>query len=144
MQISLPIDQLSMGILTPTVSALLHVAHVWLQSLECGHIIGAVSLTSGKPFIPFHINHSFQNLRGLSLDPFIITWIQIYLTERSQRVVLSGVSSQSVLVTPGIPQSSILGPLLFILMILPKSTCPKEASWSYMQMISCSTIPSTV
>ena len=64
------------------------------------------------------INHDIlinklQNNYGL--DGFIIKWIKSYLTNRSFSVSVNGKLSDSCCFDIGVPQGSILGPLLFIL-----------------------------
>ena len=45
------------------------------------------------------------------------SWIKDLLTDRSQRVVLDGCTSHTSSVLSGVPQCSVVGPLLFLLFI---------------------------
>ena len=51
---------------------------------------------------------------GKTLD-----WMTSYLQEQTQRIVIGGQSSSTATLTAGVPQGSVLGPLLFPLYVQP-------------------------
>lgn len=56
-------------------------------------------------------------LKGFGFGNHLLQWLQSYLTDRSQIVVIGGEQSERIVPSSGVVQGSILGPLLFVLFI---------------------------
>ena len=65
------------------------------------------------------VNHDIllTKLEHYGIRDSALNWFNSYLSDRSQYVFLNGVSSESKPITCGVPQGSVLGPLLFLLYI---------------------------
>ena len=71
------------------------------------------------------LQHSLiiSRLRQFNISSSLLSWFTSYLSGRKQRVTVLGATSQERVVTSGVPQGSIIWPVLFLLYVndLPKA-----------------------
>ena len=115
-----------------TETALVKVLNDIRLSTDCGKTTALVLLDLSAAFdtvdhaILLHWLEHLVGLRGTVID-----WLKSYLKDRSFYVTIGNYTSSSIPLNCGVPQGSILGPLLFNLYMLPLGKIIKQHKISY-------------
>ena len=98
-------------------SALLHLTDTWLQAINDSNIVGCVLVDFRKAFDLVNHKLLLQKLKQYKINKLSLLWFESYLSHRSQQVNINTNQSKTGSVLYGVPQGSILGPLLFLIFI---------------------------
>ena len=98
-----------------TQTALLTMYDRWVKAAAAGQVSGAVLLDLSAAFDLVDPELLISKLRIYGLEEDFICWISSYLSDRYQAVWLDHVLSDFLHCEVGVPQGSILGPLLFLI-----------------------------
>ena len=108
-----------------TVSALIQMCDDWSDSMDKGKLTGVVFLDIRKAFDSVDHSILLEKVQFYIVADRELMWLKSYLTARKQQCLINGcLSSQSNLLC-GVPQGSILGPLLFLIDINDLPNCLK-------------------
>ena len=89
----------------------------WTKSLQDGVPIDVVYLDFSKAFDSVPYMRLLVKLQAHGIKSKLLNWIQSFLTNRKQQVIINGSQSDESAMISGVPQGSILGPLLFLIYV---------------------------
>ena len=100
-----------------TTQAIIDITEKIRASLDDNKVSCGIFIDLQKAFDTVNHNILLKKLDHYGFRGIINNWFRSYLTERKQKVSINGFVSQTKTLKHGVPQGSVLGPILFLLYI---------------------------
>ena len=100
-----------------TTHALIQITELIKKSIDKGKYGCGIFIDLRKAFDTVNHEILLTKLEHYSIRGNMLDWFRSYLSKRKQYISINGQSSQLLDITCGVPQGSVLGPLLFLIYI---------------------------
>ena len=124
-----------------TEMALLYNQHFWMKCLDSSaDFIRVFSFDFSKAFDYVSHNVVSEKLKIVpGINHYVINWVIDFLKDRSQRVCVDNICSDCVSINRGVPQGTVIGPVLFTIMVDDIEPVPTSTLMiKYADDITCS------
>ena len=111
-----------------TTHALIHMTETIRAALDSGNVTCGIFVDFQKAFDTVNHEILLKKLEHYGFRGVINDWFRSYLTNRKQKVVINGFESKSMIMNHGVPQGSVLGPILFLIYINDLHRCIKYST----------------
>ena len=98
-----------------TATALIQMYDQWVEEIEDGCLVGVMMIDLSAAFDMVDHPLLLEKLKLFGLEDRALSWIRSYLADRTQSVYVDGCLSPPLDIVCGVPQGSILGPLMYII-----------------------------
>ena len=100
-----------------STTALIKAQHTWIEWLYRGaKMVRVFSFDFKKAFDSVPHDVLCDKIKNLPINPYVINWMIKFLKNRYQRVCVDGIKTEYPPINRGVPQGTVLGPLLFSIM----------------------------
>ena len=100
-----------------TITTLIKVTNDWFQAIDNKEYTGAVFVDLKKAFDTVDCDTLIKKLNIIGINGLPSSWIRSYMTNRVCRTFVNSKLSSESSISCGVPQGSLLGPLLFIIYV---------------------------
>lgn len=103
----------------------------WTEILDNDGSIDSVYMDFMKAFDKVPHRRLIKKMKHYGIGEKTLNWVQDFLSNRKQKVSVNGMDSITDNVTSGIPQGSVLGPILFVIYINDMPDCVAATAYLF-------------